>query len=594
MDSHSGRGRVASPDASPATVTVSEYIVRALQAWGISRVFTLPGGLIAQMIDAIYRDGGMRLVTMHHEQAVAFAVDGFGRYHGTPAVGIGTGPGATNLLTPITSSYLDSIPAVFITGQVQSYLLRGDRPVRQFGLQEADIRAMATPVTKGTWRVETAAAVPAILDDAIALAVDGRPGPVLVEVPVDLQTARVPAKSDPEPRPPSKPRMEDADVLIPLFDDLRAAERPLVIIGGGVRAAHATDACRALLACLDVPVIASVTALDVLAADDPLRLGLIGMFGNRWVNLAAMEADFVLVLGSRLDFGTIGADASAFGKGRTIYQVDCDPGEMHRVRNARTVLSDLGEFCELALRAARGHAFPSRPEWRHRLDDLRHAWPDTNELGDCDGINPNVLARELSAASPAACDFVLDEGQHLWWTAQSFQPKLGQRFVPALGLGPCGWSLPAAIGIALSSDRPIVVVVGDGSLPFNIQELQTVVRNRLPIKILVVDNQCHGSVRQFQEEALEGRYPTTVIDYDTPDFTRVAGAYGIRSREVSEPHSLSEALSWFWADPMEACLLRVGIPMELNVYPNVPFGAPLTAMAARADLEPAAASLRPA
>src|SRR5689334_6667838 len=170
------------------TMTVSEYIVETLRAWGISHVFTLPGGLIAPIIDAIYLDGEIRLVNMHHEQSVAFAVDGFGRLNGTPAVGLGTGPGATNMLTPIASSFLDSVPGVFITGQVQSYLLRGTRPVRQFGLQECDISAMAAPVTKGTWRPETAAEVPAILDEAIALSLDGRPGPVLVELPTDLQT----------------------------------------------------------------------------------------------------------------------------------------------------------------------------------------------------------------------------------------------------------------------------------------------------------------------------------------------------------------------------------------------------------------------
>src|SRR5256714_14052185 len=486
----------------------------------------------------------------------------------------------------MTSSFLDSVPAIFITGQVQSYLLKGDRPVRQFGLQEADISAMARPVTKRIWRAKAAADVPAILDDAIALSLDGRPGPVLVELPSDLQTAQIPAEREPQLRPSSKRGIDDSDVLLSLLNEMRAAERPLVLIGGGVQAARATEACRALLACLGVPVAASVTALDVLDADDPLRLGLIGMYGNRWVNLAAMEADFVLVLGSKLDFGTIGADVNAWSKGRTIYQVDCDPGEMCRVRSAHTVLSDLGEFCELALQATRDHAPPIRPDWTHRLAELREAWPDTNELGDCDGINPNVLVRELSASSPPACDFVIDAGQHLWWTAQSIQPTLGQRFLPSLGLGPCGYSLPAAIGVALSSHRPAVVVVGDGAFQFNIQELQTVVRNRLPLKILLIDNQCHGSVRQFQEENLEGRYPTTVIDYDTPDFTRVAEAYGIRSLEVSESESVNEALSWFWEDPMEAALLRVQIPMLLNVYPNVPFGAPLNVMAGSAALQP--------
>jgi acetolactate synthase-1/2/3 large subunit len=571
--------------ARPA-ISVSDYIVEALRTWDITHVFTLPGGLIAAIIDAIYRDGSIRMVNLHHEQAVAFAADGFGRHAGTPAVALGTGPGATNLLTPMTSSYLDSIPAVYITGQVQTYLAKGDRPVRQYGLQEADICEMAAPVTKGTWKAKCAVDVPGILDEAIAVSVDGRPGPVLVEIPADLQIARISAETKPRRRPPEKPAFGDRDAIEAIFREMREAERPVVLIGGGVRAAHATDRCRALLQRLQVPVISTVTALDVLDADDPLRVGMPGMFGNRWANLAMMEADFALVLGSRLDFGTIGADVSAWAKGRTIYQVDCDPAEMNRVRTAGSLVSDLDEFCGLALELVGDDTFSGRPAWTQRLDESKRSWPDWNELGDCDGINPNVLVRELSASSPADCDFVIDAGQHLWWTAQSYQPKLGQRFLPSLGLGPCGYSLPAAVGIALASGRPVVVVVGDGAFPFNIQELQTVVRNKLPIKVMLIDNQCHGSVRQFQEETLDGRYPTTVIDYDTPDFVRVAEAYGIRSREVSDPDDVGEALAWFWQDPMEACLLRARIPMLLNVYPNVPFGSPLNAMSGREGLEP--------
>jgi len=305
---------------------------------------------------------------------------------------------------------------------------------------------------------------------------------------------------------------------------------------------------------------------------------MIGMYGNRWVNHAACEADVVAAFGSRLDFGIVGADVVAWGRGRTVFQVDCDPGEMQRVRRAHRIEADLGAFLDLALPLARARSFEKRPEWLARLDDLRHKWPDTEELAGCEGINPNVFMRQLSAASPDAAAFVSDAGQHLWWACQSLQPAEGQRFIPALGMGSCGFGLPAGIGVCVGSGRPVVVVAGDGAFQFNIQELQTVARNRLPLKVVVVDNNSHGSVRQLQEQVFDRRYPSTVDGYDAPDFARVAEVYGIESATVSEPNEVEEALEWVWRDPTRASLLHVTIPTELNVYPNVPFGASISMM----------------
>ncbi|HEY8981598.1 MAG TPA: thiamine pyrophosphate-binding protein [Streptomyces sp.] len=578
-------------DALPTSdhPTVSDYVARWFSARGITHVFTLPGGMIASLLDAVHRRGDVQLVTMHHEQAVAFAADGAGRYHASPAIALATaGPGATNMLTAIGSAYLDSVPALFITGQVQSYLLKGEREVRQYGFQECDVVAMAAPVTKAAWRATSAAEVPALLDEAVRVATSGRPGPVLLELPSDVQTAPAPAEVRPRPAANLVEPFRDAAAVEKMLEAFIAAARPTVLVGGGVQAAgaEAVTRARALLRQLGAPTASSVTALDVLPADDQLRLGMIGMYGNRWVNLAMDESDFVLVLGSRLDFGTVGADVAAWRRGRTVYQVDVDPAEMRRLRSVHPLVADLGDFLDTALPLAERQKFPDRKAWRERTEELRARWPDTRELAGCPGINPNTLVRQLSAASSAAAAFVVDAGQHLWWACQSIQPAEGQRFLPALGLGPCGWAFPAAIGVAHTTRRPVVLFAGDGAFQFNIQELQTIVRDRLPVKIVVVDNGSHGSVRQLQEQAFGSRYPTTVEGYDAPDFVRVAQAYGVAARAVAEPDGVAAALRWLWRDEREPALLHVRIAAELNVYPNVPFGAPMTVMEAR----PAAAA----
>lgn len=559
--------------------TVSDYLAAWVSAQGIHHVFTLPGGMIAPILDAFHRRDDIELVTMHHEQGVAFAADGVGRFTGAPAVALATaGPGATNMLTTIGSAYLDSIPVLFLTGQVQSYLLKGQRPVRQYGFQECDVVAMAEPVTKGAWRAASGREVPELLDRALRTAVGGRPGPVLVELPADVQTAIVPAEAVPRRITVDPPDVPDQAVVDELLAALAAARQPVALLGGGVHLAGAAERVRELLRMLRVPAAASVTALDVLPGGDPLRLGMIGMYGNRWVNTAVAEADVVLALGTKLDFGTVGADAAAWAKGRTVYQVDCDPGEVRRVRGVRGIVADLGPFLDVALSLAEKHEGPDREQWTMRLAATAAQWPDTEELAGCSGINPNVLVQQLAAASPNAAAFVVDAGQHLWWACQSVQPAPGQRFLPALGMGPCGWALPAAVGVAVAARSPVVLFAGDGSFQFNIQELQTVVRNRLPLKMVVVDNAGHGSVRQLQESLFDGRYPTTVWGYDAPDFARVAEAYGIASRTISDPDAVPEALRWLWHDPDSPALLHVRIAQELNVYPNVPFGAAITVM----------------
>nr|WP_282600231.1 thiamine pyrophosphate-binding protein [Patulibacter sp. SYSU D01012] len=554
-----------------------------LDAQGVEHVFEVAGGTIAPLLDAIHRRGTPRLVSVRHEQAAAFAAEGAARMRGVPGVALATsGPGATNLLTGVASCHFDSVPAVFVTGQVATAELGGERDVRQRSFQETDVVAMATPVTKAAWRVGSAAELPGRLAAAFALARDGRPGPVLVDLPMDLQGADVPPPADDAPVRAAAP-LPDPEGLDRALADLRAARRPLILVGGGVRTAGATDDLRRLVAALGVPVVHSLLGVDALPFDDPLRVGMIGTYGNRWANMALGAADVLLVLGSRLDIRQTGADTAAFAA-RTIHHVDCDPAEVNRrVTGCHAVDADLAAFLRAAVE--RAPAAAAAGGWRDEVAALRERWPDVAELAGVPGINPNALMHALSRASGDAAAFVTDVGQHQMWAAQSLRLGAGQRFLTSGGMGAMGFGLPAAIGAALACAAPVVLVAGDGGFQLNLQELQTVAHHGLPLKMVILDNGSHGMVRQFQETYFDGRYPSTRWGYSAPDVARVAAAFGIPATTVSRPDELDAALAATWRDPARPHLLRVHIDGDANAYPKLAFGRPIT------EMEPLAAPI---
>jgi acetolactate synthase I/II/III large subunit len=557
----------------------SDVIARYLADQGVDCVFELVGGMITHILDSIHQDGRIRIVSTHHEQGAAFAAEGHARMTGVPGVAMATsGPGAINLLTGVASCYFDSTPAVFITGQVNRNEMKGDREIRQMGFQETEIVSLAAPITKAAWQVKTPEELPDLLERSFRLALSGRRGPVLLDVPMDIQRAEVPAATDKRYVPTAGGPIERS-ALEDLIRALQSASRPLVLVGGGVRVARATDQVRELLTTLGVPVVNSLMGVDVLPSSSDLRVGMIGSYGNRWANLAIGRADLLLVLGSRLDIRQTGSETEAFKADRLIFQVDCDPGEVNnRIKGCTAILADLKEFAEAALPLARLADLPRRPDWIAEINALREAWPDTEELSGSTGINPNVLMHRLSSVSGSAAAFVADVGQHQMWAAQSLQLLPDQRFLTSGGLGSMGFGLPAAIGVALATKgRPVVLVAGDGGFQTNIQELQTVARNLLPIKILIVNNGAHGMVRQFQETYFDRRYQSTVWGYSAPDFAAVAAAYGIPSRGIEMEGLVDEALSWLASEPGPA-LLDVKISPEANAYPKIAFGRPMTEM----------------
>ncbi len=561
-------------------IKASDYIARFLYSRGVRTVYELPGGMITHMLNSLYEFQKIRIVSMHHEQAAAFAADATGRITGVPGVAMATsGPGAINLLTGIGSCHFDSSPAVFITGQVNRHELRGERAIRQLGFQESDIVAMAKPITKAAWQVQTPEELPQLLERAFDLALAGRPGPVLVDVPMDIQNTRIDV---PEPKSPSEAESSSIDPSI--WTELRAAlaraQKPLVLVGAGIRAGNALLPLHKLVESLGIPVVNSLLAVDVMPYDHPLRVGMIGSYANRWANHALGNSDFLLVLGSRLDIRQTGNDTAFFKGDRVIVHVDCEPGEINnRIPGCVAVHSELKPFLEAAARNLVRANDPQWAAWRAEISALRERFDDRRELGDVQGINPNIFMHQLSAVSKAAGAYVVDVGQHQMWAAQSIEVRADQRWLTSGGMGSMGFALPASVGAAVSlAPRPVVVIAGDGAFQCNLQELQTIVRNHLPIKIVVINNHCHGMVRQFQQSYFKEQYQSTLWGYDTPDFARVAEAFGISSASVRNDSEISSGLEQLWKDPSAPALIDVTIGTFTNVYPKIAFGRPLTEM----------------
>jgi acetolactate synthase-1/2/3 large subunit len=557
----------------------SDWVVEYLARRGVQFVFEVAGGMIAHLLDSLSRQSLVQVVSMHHEQSAAFAAEGVARMTGIPGVAMATsGPGATNLLTGVGSMYFDSCPAVLITGQVNRNELKGQRAIRQLGFQELDIVSMARPVTKAAWAVDSGEALLENLEDAFTIAMSGRPGPVLLDIPMDVQRQDI-APPGPAVHLNAAPPIDPA-VVLALVDGLSRAKRPLVLAGGGIRSARVVEPFRELVRSLGVPVVHSLQAVDVLEWDNPLRVGMIGSYGNRWANYALGCSDYLLVLGSRLDVRQTGSEVAAFKGDKTIVHVDCDPGEINnRIPGCEAVVADLRSLVPMLRDELSPRPVLDCAPWRALINRRRADWPDTSELADAPGINPNEFVHALSRASKEASAWVVDVGQHQMWAAQSVELGPDQRFLTSGGMGAMGFALPAAIGAALvTSPKPVVCLSGDGGFQMNIQELETVSRLRLPLKLVVLDNGTLGMVRQFQAENFENRFQSTQWGYGAPDFCALATAYGIDNIDVTCEAQIDDAIAQLWKDPAMPALLRVKIDATANAYPKMTFGKPITEM----------------
>lgn len=557
----------------------SDFIAEFLEKKGIKSVFELSGGMITHILDSLNQKTKINIITMHHEQAAAFAAEGYARITGLPGIALATsGPGATNLLTGIGSCFFDSTPAVFITGQVNRHELKGDREIRQLGFQETDIVSMAKPITKACFHVNDPNDIPAIFENAFKIALEGRPGPVLIDIPMDVQRVQI---EDNFFDADSTESLEfDSLVFEGLIEDIKKAKKPLILSGRGIKASKSQKLFDEFVLKTQLPVITTLLGLDTIPYDSCQRAGFIGSYGNRWANIAFGECDLLIVLGSRLDIRQTGADTK-FIENRKIYHIDCEKGEINnRVKGCEPIVTDLKSFFLEFKKHTIDESFILKEEWMNQINDLKKTWPDINELAP-KGINPNRFMHLLSNKSNKAKAYLADVGSHQMWAAQSLELYKDQHFLTSGGMGAMGFSLPAAIGASIALNKePVVVLIGDGCMQINIQELQTIVRNKLPLKIVVLNNKTLGMIRQFQDSYFESRYQSTYWGYDAPDFTKVAIAYGINAKTIENPSEIENAIDWFWNIENEdkPQLLQVMIDPHTNTYPKIAFGRPITEM----------------
>lgn len=559
---------------------VTTYIAKFLKEKGIDTVFELQGGMITRIIDEIHREGGVKIVSMHHEQAAAFAADAYARVTNKPGIAFATsGPGATNLITGIGSCFFDSVPAIFVTGQVNINEQKGDNPTRQIGFQETDIVSIVKPITKAAYAIKTADEIPHIFNEAYQIAIQGRPGPVLIDIPMNIQnieigesTDFINSKDDDTNKNEIKLFLED------LLTKIKKAQKPLVLVGRGVRGAGLKNQLIEFIEKLNIPVVTSLLGLDVIPYHHQNRVGFIGSYGNRWANYALGSCDLLLVLGSRLDNRQTGADVDSFVKGKEIFHVDIEPSELNnRIKGCYTLHADLKDF----FIEAKKREYPNieLTNWKEEINIKYNEKRDIDELVNIIGINPNIFIHKLSQASTLAKTITTDVGNNQMWVAQSYEIGDHQQILSSGGMGAMGYSLPSAIGACFANgNKPVAAIAGDGGFQINIQELQTIVRNQLPIKIIILNNQCLGMIRQFQDSYFDSCYQSTVWGYNAPDFAKVALAYNIKSFSIKLPEEIEMGLDKLWEDPTRPFLLEVSIDIHTNVYPKMIFGSPLTKM----------------
>jgi acetolactate synthase-1/2/3 large subunit len=542
----------------------AELIVKFFKDKGVDLVFGYPGGAVIPLYDALY-DSGIKHILARHEQGAIHAADGYARASSRTGVVIATsGPGATNIVTGLANAHMDSVPLVAITGQVPTTSLGTD------SFQEADIYGISIPITKYNYLVKDPAALESALAEAFYLASSGRPGPVLVDVPKDIQTARIKPMGeikvsipgyDPRPQP-------DPDQVKELALAISRSLRPIIYVGGGAIATNASEEILKLAEESDVAVVSSLQAKGIFPDGHYLSLGLPGMHGSKYANLAISESDLIIGLGVRFDDRVVG-DVRSFAPLARVAHVDVDPAEIgKRVAADIPVSGDLKLALELLLKLTK----PSRkPEWLSRIKELKDKHPLlVPENGE--QIKPQAVVKAVSEVAGGEAVIVTDVGQHQMWAAQFVTSLKPRRFLSSGGLGTMGFGLPAAIGAALSNSTPgpVVLITGDGGFQMNIQELATIRQYKVPVKIVIINNGCLGMVRQWQQFFCDKRYSQTIFEFN-PDFAKIAEVYGIPSKTLANPKDLRAYAEWLVNSPGPGLLDARVDPME-NVLPMIPAG----------------------
>ncbi len=558
---------------------VSDFIIDFLVKEKVSHIFEVCGGALAHLLDSLHGRKDIATVSVHHEQAAAMAAEGYARITGDVGVAMATsGPGATNMLTGIASCFFDSIPSVFITGQVNTYEFKFNRPVRQIGFQETDIVSIAKPIVKDAILISDPSKIKYYLERAFYLARSGRSGPVLLDIPMNIQRSEIKPGSLLSFVPPTARKKEkscDQRTIELVVRKLRSAVRPLILVGGGVALSGAREELERFASKSGIPVVSSLMGLDALSSESGLFSGMIGTYGNRYANLAVASADLLICLGTRLDTRQTGTNPKTFARHAVKIHVDIDPNELNnKLKVDFPIQSDIKKFLrDLNEQSGLFNSERISP-WRDKIKGFHDKFPSFVHAAD-KPIHPNYLIDCLSGFLTPKSIVCADIGQNQIWAAQSLALKKGSRFLTQGGMGTMGSSLPMAIGASFAAERrPVVVIAGDGGFQLNIQELQTLFHHRLPVKVILLNNFCYGMVRQFQEQYFHSRFQSTMVGYSCPDFVKVAAAYKIPALRIEKNTQINKALKSLFA-ANGPFFLEIKIPQKTQVLPKLSVNKPI-------------------
>ncbi|GAA0419404.1 acetolactate synthase large subunit [Virgibacillus salarius] len=519
------------------TLTGADVLIHALVDAGVDTIFGYPGGAVLPIYDAIYRsEASFEHVLSRHEQGSIHAAEGYARVTGKPGVVIATsGPGATNLITGITDAMMDSLPIVIFTGQVASNVIGTD------AFQEADVMGITTPITKYNYQVKELSELPKVVKEAFHIASTGRPGPVVVDIPKDVSAELSSAVHEatfelPGYQPNKTPNPLQ---IIKLADALSRAKRPLVLAGAGILFAEATEELKELVERYQLPVINTLLGLGGFPGSHELFLGMGGMHGTYAANMGMYECDLLINIGARFDDRLTG-NLEHFAPKARIAHIDIDPAEIGKnVQTEIPVVADAKEALQALL--LRSITFPDHQDWKVKLTRYKQDYPLWYERSDKE-ISPQWLLETVHRLTQGEAIVTTDVGQHQMWAAQYYSFEKPNRWVTSGGLGTMGFGFPAAIGAQLGEPNQLVVsIVGDGGFQMTAQELAVVKERKLPIKIIIVNNQALGMVRQWQESFYEERYSESLF-MENPDFIKLAESYGIHGMSVDKETEVIDVL----------------------------------------------------
>ena len=546
--------------------TGAQLIVHLLERQGITTVAGIPGGTVLPLYDALSQSTQIRHVLARHEQGAGFIAQGMARTQGKPAVCMAcSGPGATNLVTAIADARLDSIPLICITGQVPSSMIGTD------AFQEVDTYGISIPITKHNYLVRDIAELPQVISDAFRIAQTGRPGPVWIDIPKDVQTAEIEIDILPEPGERAPAPAFSAESVRDAAAMINAAKRPVLYLGGG--AINAADEIRQFAEKANLPTTMTLMALGMLPKAHPLSLGMLGMHGARSTNYILQEADLLIVMGARFDDRAIGK-TEQFCPNAKIIHVDIDRAELGKIKQPHVAIQ--GDVAEVLAQLIPQTDATDRADWRQLVADLQREFPGAIPT-EGDPLSHYGLINAVAACVDDSAIITTDVGQHQMWTAQAYPLNRPRQWLTSGGLGTMGFGLPAAVGAALANpDRKVICFSGDGSLMMNIQEMATAAENQLDVKIILMNNEALGLVHQqqslfYKQGVFAATYPGMI------NFMQIAAGFGLHTCDLNAEEDAQAALQAAISRPGPA-LIHVRIDPEQKVYPMVPPGAANTEM----------------